>query len=122
MIALVSAESRLALLCGMQPAAGLVEEFRRRLERLLNVLGVPSTKAQPELEQCREVVFASTVSKSLLGALNQVAVMVGAAAEQDFPAAPDLDALERQLAGMPHHTMPGHFPDRAARQLFGTGG
>lgn len=88
-ILLVSTQSRLPLVMPARDAKSLPGTFLSALADLLHALGIPPADVAREIAECRDVVFAATNSRSVLGSVNDFAQMM----KWTLPDQPGIDLL-----------------------------
>ena len=116
-ILLISEKSRLAVLMPGRDVAHFPQRLPEAIERQLARLGVPPEAVAHEIKECRDVVVATTASKSLLGTLNDYAAM----AKQRFTGQVevDLDNESFSLSHTPLSPLKYKFAAHETLRLFG---
>ncbi len=95
----------------------LVPLFVARVYNLLMTIGVPEAVAARECAKMREVEFAKTSSRSVLGSLNQIAYYYQVVAARDpRRGPPSLSEAERQLSEYLHGPLDYVHPAEVARE------
>jgi len=112
----ISGPSRLPVLLPGRDAAGLAHRFAGALGDVLVLLGIPVDVVEREALASREVVIAATDSRSVLGSLNDFALL----AQHRLRAEPEIDLakLAVKLAGTPIIAGGFGFPYDVARRLL----
>ena len=122
---LVLCTSDRSLLSVVLPARRLKMELHPRLcgavGELLSHLKVPNNQITRELAEMETATLTRTASRSVLGSMNDFAILIDAAFRVRPPSS--FGALSVELAGVPCGPLrPGQdlgFPDRVARRLLG---
>jgi hypothetical protein len=116
-VLLVSEKSRLAVLMPGRDVANLPRNFPQAMAVQLARIGVPQALIDHELRACADTVVATTASKSLLGTLNDFALLTKARDRHrdDF----DLADEALSLSHTPVSVLGFEFPADVARRLFG---
>jgi hypothetical protein len=92
--------------------------FREHLRWVLKQLDIPDSQIEAEVAAAREVTFAPTRSRQVLGVMNDFAFMakVGVSRQHET-----IDELVRFLAGTPCSPLGMDHPDRVTQALFWRG-
>ena len=115
LLVFVSERSRLPVVVPAKDVGRMTIRFRAALEQLLRDLAVPEPAIAAELSAMREVDFARTIDRHVLGSLNEFVHQVRWILH-DEPGLP-LSRLSLSLARTP--ILPMHdFPDRMTRRLL----
>ncbi len=117
LVLLISERSRLPVVMWARGAKHLATTFPDALAAVLWCLGVGAAAIDRELEATREAIIAGTNDRSLLGTLNDFALML----QWQLPDDPDLDLVQAalELAHTPVQPLrPHHFPDQVTRELL----
>lgn len=121
MALLVNERTLLPVLCPLAPAATLVQRFPQALSVVLQALDLPPEFIRAEIEEMREVVYAKTVNRSVVGMMNEFSFL----AEGYRSLEGKMDPLEisLKLANTPCGPLYKGpvFPEKAVRELV-TGG
>jgi hypothetical protein len=116
-ILLVSAETRIAVVMPGRDVANLPRNFPDALAVVLARLGIPADAIQREVTASRDVVLATTDSRSLLGTLNDGASWLKF--RQRDRSDIDVVAMSVSLCHSPSGALGFRFPADLARCLFG---
>jgi hypothetical protein len=119
---IVNERTLLPVLVPLAPASTLVQRFPLALKDVLGTLGLPAAFVEAEIRDMREVTYAKTSNRSVLGVMNEFAFLAaGYRAQSD---AVDALSLSLTLAGTPCGPLykTTVFPDRAVRELVFSGG
>jgi len=112
LILAVSARTLLPVLIPARDPASLLPRLAAALGEILKALGIPARQIRAEQEQMTEVTFAPTVSRQILGTMNDFDRMLDPAPGESLASA----AL--QLAMAPCGPIGMESPDRATLVLF----
>lgn len=111
----VSEKSRLPVVLPAREFGTIAVRFQATLERLFEDLGVPAAAIASERAAMRDVRFAKTLDRRVVGSLNEFGHAVCWAFEDGWDR--PLQALSLHLAETP--ILPLHdFPDRMTRRLL----
>jgi hypothetical protein len=112
----MSAPSRLSIVLPGREVRALPRTFADALAQVLMELGLPPTVVAAEVDASREVVVATTDSKSALGSLNEFASL----AQYRLRVEPDEDLVRLAvwLARVPVVARGFGFPDEAVHRLL----
>jgi len=111
----VSERSRLPIVMSAREFATMTNRFRSALERVLEDLGVPASAIAAEDAAMKDVVFAKTLDRRVIGSLNDFGHAVRWAL--DDGADRSLHAMSLRLAETPILPL-DDFPDRMTRRLL----
>ena len=112
----VNEASRLSVaLPASTPPGALAGRFRMRVIALFRHLDLPAEAVQREAFHLGDVKFGRTRSRTILGAMNEVARVYQLAAERGEPTG----ATEQSLAKFIHLPLKGRYPREVARDLLG---
>lgn len=97
----------------------LISLFVARVYNLLRLLEVPEDVASQEIGEIREVEFAKTASRSVLGSLNEISLHYQLTAERDKGRQPlSLSAVELRLSRTLHKPLDYEHPAELAKELL----
>ena len=115
----VSERTLLPVLGPAKDVAGLAERLMNGAGDVLRAIGVAEVEVLRELEHMRDVRFAKTASRPILGSMNDFAFMfeMGSKLVEDSGPRPLLEEA-LQLAKAPCSPIGMDSPDRATRALF----
>ena len=118
MALLVNERTLLPVVLPLAPAATLVKRFPAALEEVLQALDLPAEFIRAEIDGMKEVVYAKTANRSVVGMMNEFTFL----AERDRVTHGVVDplALSLQLAQVPCGPLlkGSVFPDKAVRAVF----
>jgi hypothetical protein len=117
----VNAMSRLPLVIPALDADEVVFQFRMRLAKLLDGVGVPDHAIEAEVNSTEPIIFAPTNDRRVVGSMNDICfhVAFGLRDWGGMITETELFSLEMRLAGMPHVKQPDPFPDSVVRSVLG---
>jgi hypothetical protein len=111
----VSEKTRLPIVFPARELETVAARFQAALERVLKDLGVPESSIVSERAAMRDVTFAKTLDRRVIGSLNEFGHAVRWAFEDGWDGS--LHALSLRLAETP--ILPLHdSPDRMTRRLL----
>ena len=97
----------------------LVSAFAARVYNLLVLIDVAEEIAVHESAELKQVEFAKTASRSILGSLNEISLHYQLIAERDAASGPlRLSEVELQLSRTMHKPLDYVYPARVARRLL----
>ena len=121
MALMVNERTLLPVMLPLAPATSVAQRFPSALKEVLMALDLPAEFIQAEIEGMRDVAYAKTANRSVVGMMNEFSFLVEAHRDQHGLADPL--ALSLKLAHVPCGPLykgPG-FPGKAVRELV-TGG
>ncbi|MDP3630618.1 MAG: hypothetical protein Q8S43_06675, partial [Actinomycetota bacterium] len=119
-ILLMSGTSRLPVVMLDRDVVNLGRDFPDALGAVLSALGVPDLAAAAEVELSREFVYAATDSRSMLGSLNDFALMAQHRSRDSGEI--DVVGLSVELSGTPIIAMNFGFPRNVTLGLLANSG
>jgi hypothetical protein len=97
----------------------LVSAFAARVYNLLMLIDVAEGIALRESAELRQVKFAKTTSRSVLGSMNEISLHYQLTAERDAASEPlRLSEVELQLSRTLHKPLDHVYPAKVARRLL----
>lgn len=112
LILAVSARTLLPVLVPARDSAALGSRLAGGVGQMLAALGVPDRQVQEEQQHMAELVFARTLSRQILGSMNDFDRML------DFGSGESLTSVALRLAEAPCGPIGMESPDRAAVSVF----
>ena len=118
LIVFVNEKSLVTVAVPAWEAKNLVSHFRARVQNLLELLGVSIESIRSEISHYKQVQFAKTASRSVLGSMNDIAWNYQFMAEGgDESGYLGLSDAEYELSNMPSIAR-NIFPSDAAKELL----
>lgn len=97
----------------------LAPHFVKRVYNLLRMIGVPAHIAAREIDEMKEIEFAKTASRSILGSLNEISLHYQMAAKRDIGRRPlNLSEEEFNLSQDLHTPLDYEYPSDIAKELL----
>ena len=117
MALLVNERTLLPVLCPLAPAVTLVQRFPQALSVMLQALDLPPEFIRAEINEMREVVYAKTVNRSVVGIMNEFSFL--AEGYRSLEGKMDLLEISLKLANTPCGPLYKGpvFPEKAVREL-----
>ena len=109
----VSENSRLSVVLDAAPYATIPDRLHLSLQSVLRAIGIPRELAEREVNAMREYRVAKASNRSVISTMNQYLISLS------YREVPDPYELSLFLADTVTFSIPEHFPDHAARRLFG---
>ncbi|MDP2183775.1 MAG: hypothetical protein Q8K99_14585 [Actinomycetota bacterium] len=116
----MSGGSRLPVVIHGRDVANLGHNFPDALGAVLSALAVPESVVAAEVERSREFVYAATDSRSMLGSLNDFALMAQHRSRDSGEI--DVVGLSVELSGTPIIAMNFGFPRDVTLDLLAASG
>lgn len=122
MALLVNERTLLPVMLPLAPSATLAQRFPAALRGVLRALDLPTEFIEAEIEGMKEVVYAKTSNRSVVGMMNEFTFLAEAFRDRGGFVEPLV--LSLKLAAVPCGplTKGSVFPDRAVRELVAGGG
>ena len=119
LILFVNARTLLSVAVPISEADKLAGWFPLRVANLLGMIGVPPTSIEKELRSYDHIQFGKTISRSVLGSLNDLAYQYQAYAEQSAgEKSLSLSRAELEMSKTPFKLIDHRFPLEAALELL----
>ena len=113
---LLSAESRLPVIMSGRNVAGIAASFPQALSEVLQRLEFTPEAIDREIRESCDIVIAATASRSLIGSLNDFAIMTQHVMRRE--SADSLIDLSVWLARTPMATLGWKYPVEVAQELL----
>jgi hypothetical protein len=115
----VSSRSRLAVVLVAAPYASIPNRICDAVAELLTAIGISESSVQLERDKMNQVVLAKTMSKSILGTLNEYRHQLEALMQSDRVGKDEALKMSLYLSEIISLALPEVYPRRAAFKLFG---
>jgi hypothetical protein len=120
LIVFVSEKSLLSVAIPIWESKNLVPLFRIRVANLLGMIGIHSKVIENEISHFDQIQFGKTVSRSVLGSMNDFAWHYQIMAEEAKSKVDmSLSKIELYLSQMPCKPLDYRFPSEIAKELLG---
>jgi len=122
MALLVNERTLLPVMLPLAPATTVAQRFPAALTKVLQAMNLPAEFIETEISDMRDLVYAKTSNRSVVGIMNEFAVL--AAGYRDRNSLIDHLALSLKLAHTPCGPLykGAVFPDKAVWELANGGG
>lgn len=119
LIVFANERTLLSVALPMAMVNALVPAFAARVYNLLVTIGVPEDMARRGSDELREIEFAKTSSRSVLGSLNQIVLHYQLKAERSLGSSPPVvSEAEVALSRTLHGPLDYVYPAEIAKQLL----
>jgi hypothetical protein len=119
LIVFVNEKSLLTVAIPIWESSNLVPLFRLRVANLLGMLGINYEEIENEISHFNQVQFGKTVSRRILGSMNDIAWQYQALAEEaENKTDLSLSKVELNLCRMPCKLIDYRFPSEIAKELL----
>jgi hypothetical protein len=115
----VSSGPRLAVILVAAPYASIPNRVCEAVAELLTAIGISEANIQLERDKMNQVVLAKTMSKSILGTLNEYRHQLEALMHSDRVGKDEALKMSLYLSEIVSLALPEVYPRRAAFKLFG---
>ena len=119
LIVFVNEKSLLTVAIPIWESNNLVPLFRLRVANLLGMIGINSKEVENEISHYDQIQFGKTVSRRILGSMNDIAWQYQTLAEQaEDKTDLSLSKAELNLSQMPCKPLEYRFPSETAKELL----